>query len=121
MSFFNWDFPLEGRFLPKYAYRYGPLHYYVFFPHSRIQIWDLMAQRNPALFYEKEEDLLLELQEWVIALRLLDLQIAIKIIFNFFEKKRPWFCQTCKSNVKSSNLKSVFSAQDCFSITDTLF
>lgn len=59
-------------------------HGWKIWPHSRIQIWDLMAQRNPALFYEKEEDLLLELQEWVIALRLLDLQIAIKIIFIFF-------------------------------------
>ena len=72
---------------------------------------DLMAHRNTLLFYEKVDDLLLEIQQWVIALRLLDLQIAIKIMFMLFEKKRPWFCQTCKSNVKSSNLKTVYSFQ----------
>jgi len=50
-----------------------------------------MAQRNTLLFYEKEDHLLLEIQQWVIALRLLDLQIAIKIMFILFKKRDPGF------------------------------
>lgn len=48
---------------------------------------DLMAHRNTLLFYEKVDDLLLEIQQWVIALRLLYLKIAIKIMFILFKKK----------------------------------
>ena len=78
---------VTGPYIIIFSYVKKHQHGWKIWPHSRIQILDLMAQRNPALFYEKEEDLLLELQEWVIALRLLDLQIAIKIIFISFEKK----------------------------------
>ena len=58
-------------------------------PESRFGIW--WPKEILHFFYEKDEDLLLELQEWVIALRLLDLQIAIKIIFILFEKRDPGF------------------------------